>query len=45
MEDSGFWERPLPGAGDFWAADDDDDAYDDEAERMRAGRRPEKGDS
>lgn len=27
MEDSGFWERPQPGAGDFWAADDDDDAY------------------
>ncbi|MGI5284839.1 hypothetical protein ACQEVF_16075 [Nonomuraea polychroma] len=24
MEDSGFWERPQPGAADFWAADDDD---------------------
>lgn len=38
MEDSGFWERPLPGAGDFWASDDDE-------ERAYAGRRPEKGDS
>ncbi|MEU1720143.1 hypothetical protein [Nonomuraea sp. NPDC005692] len=37
MEDSGFWERPLPGAGDFWASDDEERAY--------AGRRPEKGDS
>ncbi|MFE3452036.1 hypothetical protein ACFXJ8_24255 [Nonomuraea sp. NPDC059194] len=27
MEDSGFWERPQPGAGDFWAADDDEAAY------------------
>ncbi|MEV0381816.1 hypothetical protein [Nonomuraea sp. NPDC050643] len=24
MEDSGFWERPQPGAADFWAADDDE---------------------
>jgi hypothetical protein len=24
MEDSGFWERPQPGAADFWAADEDD---------------------
>ncbi|MFI6481330.1 hypothetical protein ACIBH1_25595 [Nonomuraea sp. NPDC050663] len=24
MEDSGFWERPQPGAGDFWAADEDE---------------------
>lgn len=39
MEDSGFWERPLPGAGDFWASDDE------EEERAYAGRRPEKGDS
>ncbi|WP_219495569.1 hypothetical protein [Nonomuraea coxensis] len=23
MEDSGFWERPQPGALDFWAPDDD----------------------
>ncbi|MEW9554730.1 hypothetical protein [Nonomuraea sp. NPDC050783] len=23
MEDSGFWERPQPGAADFWAPDDD----------------------
>ncbi|WP_141703507.1 hypothetical protein [Planobispora rosea] len=23
MEDSGFWERPQPGAEDFWAADKD----------------------
>ncbi|MCK2214576.1 hypothetical protein MF672_012355 [Actinomadura sp. ATCC 31491] len=23
MEDSGFWERPLPGALDFWAPDDE----------------------
>ncbi|GII02188.1 hypothetical protein Pta02_41960 [Planobispora takensis] len=27
MEDSGFWERPQPGATDFWAADDDDSTY------------------
>ncbi|MBG0827269.1 hypothetical protein HS041_05780 [Planomonospora sp. ID67723] len=27
MEDSGFWERPQPGAADFWAADEDDSAY------------------
>ncbi|MFB9882524.1 hypothetical protein ACFFMN_31820 [Planobispora siamensis] len=27
MEDSGFWERPQPGATDFWAADDDDSMY------------------
>ncbi|MFD8563364.1 hypothetical protein ACFV1N_39330 [Streptosporangium canum] len=30
MEDSGFWERPQPGATDFWAADDkeeDDPSY------------------
>jgi hypothetical protein len=27
MEDSGFWERPQPGAADFWAADDDERAY------------------
>ncbi|MEV2269185.1 fibronectin type III domain-containing protein [Nonomuraea africana] len=27
MEDSGFWERPQPGAGDFWASDDDEAAY------------------
>ncbi|MER5326922.1 hypothetical protein [Streptosporangium roseum] len=25
MEDSGFWERPQPGATDFWAADDKED--------------------
>ncbi|WP_146103680.1 fibronectin type III domain-containing protein [Nonomuraea solani] len=25
MEDSGFWERPQPGAADFWAADDEGD--------------------
>ncbi|HUR07431.1 MAG TPA: hypothetical protein VM347_33145 [Nonomuraea sp.] len=27
MEDSGFWERPQPGAGDFWAADEDENAF------------------
>ncbi|MET9338638.1 hypothetical protein [Nonomuraea sp. NPDC003804] len=37
MEDSGFWERPQPGAGDFWAADDDEAAY--------IGRRHLGGDS
>ncbi|MET8047497.1 hypothetical protein ABZU75_07820 [Streptosporangium sp. NPDC005286] len=25
MEDSGFWERPQPGATDFWAEDRNDD--------------------
>ncbi|WP_327586370.1 hypothetical protein OHA25_04680 [Nonomuraea sp. NBC_00507] len=44
MEDSGFWERPQPGAADFWAADDDDDddnAGDegDEDKRAYAARR------
>ncbi|MFG1961691.1 hypothetical protein [Nonomuraea sp. NPDC049028] len=37
MEDSGFWERPQPGAGDFWAADDDENAF--------AGHRHRGGDS
>ncbi|MEU8250158.1 hypothetical protein [Nonomuraea sp. NPDC048916] len=37
MEDSGFWERPQPGAGDFWAADEEENAY--------AGRRHRDGDS
>ncbi|MGP3962872.1 hypothetical protein ACTWPT_43465 [Nonomuraea sp. 3N208] len=32
MEDSGFWERPQPGAADFWAADDDDDNVGDEGD-------------
>ncbi|WP_433249667.1 hypothetical protein ACQPYK_02795 [Streptosporangium sp. CA-135522] len=27
MEDSGFWERPQPGATDFWAADEEDPSY------------------
>jgi hypothetical protein len=36
MEDSGFWERPQPGAADFWGADQDDPAY--------SGRRPHPGD-
>jgi hypothetical protein len=41
MEDSGFWERPQPGAADFWAADDDDNAGDegDEDKRAYAARR------
>jgi hypothetical protein len=37
MEDSGFWERPLTGDGDFWAADEDENAM--------AGRRHRGGDS
>lgn len=37
MEDSGFWERPQPGAGDFWAADDEERAY--------VGRRYKEDDS
>ncbi|MFG1680957.1 hypothetical protein ACGFNP_12390 [Nonomuraea sp. NPDC049269] len=37
MEDSGFWERPQPGAGDFWAADEDESAF--------AGHRHRGGDS
>ncbi|WP_188188668.1 hypothetical protein [Nonomuraea sp. SYSU D8015] len=41
MEDSGFWERPQPGAADFWAADDDDadGRGDDEDKRAYAVRR------
>jgi hypothetical protein len=40
MEDSGFWERPQPGAADFWAPDDDDaDGRDDDVKRAYAGRR------
>ncbi|MBT2225865.1 hypothetical protein [Nonomuraea sp. NEAU-A123] len=39
MEDSGFWERPQPGAGDFWAADEDED------ENAFAGHRHRGGDS
>ncbi|WP_143044095.1 hypothetical protein [Nonomuraea jiangxiensis] len=48
MEDSGFWERPQPGAADFWAADDDDDENDVTGagdERTFAGRRHLNGDS
>ncbi|GAA4981364.1 hypothetical protein GCM10023334_110780 [Nonomuraea thailandensis] len=45
MEDSGFWERPQPGAADFWAADQDGDdrggAKGDE--RAQAGRRHRDG--
>ncbi|MGN9843737.1 hypothetical protein ACTMTI_36995 [Nonomuraea sp. H19] len=41
MEDSGFWERPQPGAGDFWAADEDDD--DDDRKRAFAGRQNQDG--
>ncbi|WP_219471166.1 hypothetical protein [Nonomuraea rhizosphaerae] len=37
MEDSGFWERPQPGAVDFWAADEDENAL--------AGHRHRGGDS
>ncbi|WP_127938723.1 hypothetical protein [Nonomuraea polychroma] len=43
MEDSGFWERPQPGAADFWAADDDDDDHagddGDDDKRVYAVRR------
>ncbi|WP_449061023.1 hypothetical protein [Planomonospora algeriensis] len=28
IEDSGFWERPQPGATDFWAEDRDEDEHD-----------------
>ncbi|MFI7701830.1 hypothetical protein [Nonomuraea sp. NPDC049480] len=47
MEDSGFWERPQPGAADFWAADDADvDGYeDDDDKRAYAGRRNKGGHS
>ncbi|MEV5499154.1 hypothetical protein AB0M50_27500 [Nonomuraea fuscirosea] len=46
MEDSGFWERPQPGAGDFWAADDDAAEGDDKGgSRSFAGRRHSGGDS
>ncbi|TMR95303.1 hypothetical protein EJK15_29615 [Nonomuraea basaltis] len=47
MEDSGFWERPQPGAADFWAADDDDaDGHgDDDDKRAYAGRRSKDGHS
>jgi hypothetical protein len=41
MEDSGFWERPQPGAADFWAADENDD----DDEQAFAGRRRGDGDS
>ncbi|MEU0563901.1 hypothetical protein ABZ297_00685 [Nonomuraea sp. NPDC005983] len=37
MEDSGFWERPLPGEAEFWAADDEESAV--------AGRLHRGGDS
>ncbi|MEV4382427.1 hypothetical protein [Streptosporangium sp. NPDC049644] len=34
MEDSGYWERPQPGATDFWAEDrNDEDRNDDRDER------------
>ncbi|WP_433371153.1 hypothetical protein [Streptosporangium sp. CA-115845] len=33
MEDSGFWERPQPGATDFWAEDRDDDGRDERRNR------------
>ncbi|MEV5888426.1 hypothetical protein [Nonomuraea fuscirosea] len=46
MEDSGFWERPQPGAADFWAADDDAAEGDDEdGSRSFAGRRHTAGES
>ncbi|MGW4793809.1 hypothetical protein ACWEPC_15545 [Nonomuraea sp. NPDC004297] len=39
MEDSGFWERPQPGAADFWAADaDGDDGGADGDSGKRDGR-------
>ncbi|WP_125643999.1 hypothetical protein [Nonomuraea sp. WAC 01424] len=41
MEDSGFWERPQPGADDFWAPDHNEE----DSERAFAGRRPKEGDS
>jgi hypothetical protein len=45
MEDSGFWERPQPGAADFWAADQDGDDRGDARgdERTQAGRRHRDG--
>jgi hypothetical protein len=45
MEDSGFWERPQPGAADFWAADQDGDDRGDAKgdERTQAGRRHRDG--
>ncbi|TMR07630.1 hypothetical protein ETD86_51240 [Nonomuraea turkmeniaca] len=48
MEDSGYWERPQPGAADFWAADDDDDHPGDEGDddkRAYAARRHNGGHS
>ncbi|MEV4174503.1 hypothetical protein [Nonomuraea sp. NPDC049709] len=47
MEDSGFWERPQPGAADFWAADDDgaDDGSQKGDERVYASRRHRGGES
>ncbi|MFI6452239.1 hypothetical protein ACIBF6_11840 [Streptosporangium amethystogenes] len=33
MEDSGYWERPQPGATDFWAEDRNDDDRDERRER------------
>ncbi|GAA2220521.1 hypothetical protein GCM10009850_122440 [Nonomuraea monospora] len=48
MEDSGFWERPQPGAADFWAADSEgDDSGDGKGGdgRTYVGRRHRGGES
>ncbi|MEU8355625.1 hypothetical protein AB0C27_06370 [Nonomuraea sp. NPDC048882] len=46
MEDSGFWERPQPGAADFWAADDEAVEGDDkDGSRSAVGRRHIGGES
>jgi hypothetical protein len=39
IEDSGFWERPQPGATDFWAEDREEDEHDpDVSGGSRSGR-------
>lgn len=43
MEDSGFWERPQPGAADFWSGDDDDKGEGEE--RAFVGPRHRDGES
>jgi hypothetical protein len=51
MEDSGFWERPQPGAADFWNVDDDGDGDGKNAGegsgngQAYTGRRPRGGES
>ncbi|MFG6199537.1 hypothetical protein [Nonomuraea sp. JJY05] len=43
MEDSGFWERPRPGAADFWSGDDDEKGEGEE--RAFVGHRHRDGES